>query len=80
MLCEVSILFIAKIVKNLIVEGKHHKPIVTDVFYQENQQPKKVVIFCHGYNDLKVNLTQTQWHFNYFKMKKKFIYKLQLFS
>ena len=42
-----------KILKNIIVEGKHQKPIVTDVFYQENLNPKKVVIFCHGYKGFK---------------------------
>ena len=42
-----------KILKNLIVDGKHQKPIVTDVLYQENHQPKKVVIFCHGYKGFK---------------------------
>ncbi|TXD52806.1 MULTISPECIES: alpha/beta hydrolase family protein [unclassified Polaribacter] len=41
------------IIKNLTVEGKHQKPIVTDVFYNETQQPKKVVIFCHGYKGFK---------------------------
>lgn len=42
-----------KIIKNSIVDGKHNKPIVTDVFYKENHQPKKVVIFCHGYKGFK---------------------------
>ena len=42
-----------KILKNIIVEGKHQKPIVTDVFYQETLKPKKVVIFCHGYKGFK---------------------------
>ena len=46
-----------KIIKNIIVKGKHQKPIVADVFYPEvsgeTQQPKKVVIFCHGYKGFK---------------------------
>ena len=42
-----------KKVENLIIEGKHNKPIVTDIFYKENHQPKKVVIFCHGYKGFK---------------------------
>ncbi|PQJ79997.1 alpha/beta hydrolase family protein [Polaribacter porphyrae] len=42
-----------KILKNIIVDGKHQKPIITDVFYKENHQPKKVVIFCHGYKGFK---------------------------
>lgn len=42
-----------KIIKNLIIGGKHIKPIVTDVFYKETNQPKKVIIFCHGYKGFK---------------------------
>jgi len=42
-----------KIIKNFSLEGKHQKPIVTDVFYNETHQPKKVVIFCHGYKGFK---------------------------
>lgn len=42
-----------KIIKDIIVKGKHKKPIVTDVFYEENKRPKKVVVFCHGYKGFK---------------------------
>jgi pimeloyl-ACP methyl ester carboxylesterase len=42
-----------KIIKNLLIEGKHSKPIVTDVFYEETNQPKKIVVFCHGYKGFK---------------------------
>ena len=42
-----------KIIKNNIIDGKHQKPIVTDVFYKETHQPKKVVVFCHGYKGFK---------------------------
>lgn len=41
------------IVKNSTIEGKHTKPILTDVFYQENGQPKPIIIFCHGYKGFK---------------------------
>lgn len=41
------------ITKNIIIPGKHKKPIVTDVFYAENNTPKPVVIFCHGYKGFK---------------------------
>ena len=41
------------IIKNSSVKGKHGKPIVTDVFYKENKQLKKIVIFCHGYKGFK---------------------------
>lgn len=39
--------------KNRILEGKHNKPILVDTFYKETQQPKPVVIFCHGYKGFK---------------------------
>ncbi|MFT5250518.1 MAG: pimeloyl-ACP methyl ester carboxylesterase, partial [bacterium] len=42
-----------KIIKNLLIEGRHSKPIVTDAFYKESKQPKPVVIFCHGYKGFK---------------------------
>ena len=42
-----------KILRNLVIEGKHRKPIVADVFYKETNQPKKVLIFCHGYKGFK---------------------------
>ncbi len=41
------------ITKNIIVPGKHKKPIITDVFYTENNTPKPIVIFCHGYKGFK---------------------------
>ncbi|MEN8124269.1 MAG: alpha/beta fold hydrolase [Bacteroidota bacterium] len=40
-------------IKNIPVKGIHKKPIITDIFYQENNQPKPVVIFCHGYKGYK---------------------------
>ena len=42
-----------KIVKNISVEGKHNKPILTDLSYNENKQAKQIVIFCHGYKGYK---------------------------
>ena len=42
-----------KVIKNFIVDGKHQKPIVTDVFFEETNQPKPIVIFCHGYKGFK---------------------------
>lgn len=41
-------------IKNIPVKSdKHKRPIVTDVFYNENAQRKPVVIFCHGYKGYK---------------------------
>ena len=39
--------------KNIILLGKHQKPILTDVFYQDNKTAKPIVIFCHGYKGFK---------------------------
>ncbi|EAR13586.1 hypothetical protein PI23P_03792 [Polaribacter irgensii 23-P] len=42
-----------KVIKNIIVKGKHGKPIVTDVFFKEDKRPKNLLIFCHGYKGFK---------------------------
>lgn len=42
-----------KIITNFTIEGKHQKPIVTDVFFNETKSPKPVAIFCHGYKGFK---------------------------
>ncbi|MEC3906020.1 alpha/beta fold hydrolase [Tamlana sp. 2201CG12-4] len=39
--------------KNIIIPGKHQKPILTDMFYQDDEDAKPVVIFCHGYKGFK---------------------------
>ena len=41
------------ITKNNMLQGKHHKPILVDVFYKETAQSKPIVIFCHGYKGFK---------------------------
>ncbi|MGI9533171.1 alpha/beta hydrolase family protein [Lutimonas sp.] len=39
--------------KNIQIQGKHGKPILTDVYYKKNNTPKNIVIFCHGYKGYK---------------------------
>jgi pimeloyl-ACP methyl ester carboxylesterase len=39
--------------KNLILPQKESKPVVFDVFYNKTEQPKPLVIFCHGYKGFK---------------------------
>ncbi len=39
--------------RNIQVAGRHDKPILVDVFYAENKQPKPIVIFAHGYKGFK---------------------------
>ncbi len=39
--------------KSTVLQGKHNKPILVDVFYKETKQPKPIVIFCHGYKGFK---------------------------
>ena len=41
------------IIKNIPLEGKHHKPIVTDLYYIKTNAKKPIVIFCHGYKGFK---------------------------
>jgi len=41
------------VTKNILIKGKHNKPIVTDVFYEENSKQKPIIIFCHGYKGFK---------------------------
>lgn len=41
------------ITRNIILEGKHQKSILTDVFYNANGEQKPVVVFCHGYKGFK---------------------------
>lgn len=42
-----------KIIKNSVIQGKHQKPILVDLFYLENNQSKNIVVFCHGYKGYK---------------------------
>jgi pimeloyl-ACP methyl ester carboxylesterase len=42
-----------KIIKNTIIQGKHNKPILTDYFFNDNNNPKPIVIFSHGYKGYK---------------------------
>ncbi|UKM65428.1 alpha/beta hydrolase [Flavobacteriaceae bacterium GSB9] len=39
--------------KNIIIQGKHNKPILTDVFFTKTQTVKPIIIFCHGYKGFK---------------------------
>lgn len=41
------------LLKNIPLESKYKKPIVTDVFCQETQAPKPLIIFVHGYKGYK---------------------------
>lgn len=41
------------ILKNIVINGKHQKPILIDVFYLNNASKKPIVIFCHGYKGFK---------------------------
>ena len=42
-----------EIIKNKQVTGKHRKPILTDLAFEKNRQPKPIVVFCHGYKGYK---------------------------
>jgi len=42
-----------KIHTNQILHREHQKPILIDAFYKQTNQPKPIVIFCHGYKGFK---------------------------
>jgi len=42
-----------KTIKNIEIQGRHEKPILADVYYKNNDVPKNIVIFCHGYKGYK---------------------------
>lgn len=39
--------------KNLALQGKHQRPIITDVFYTPEDKKKQVLVFCHDYKGFK---------------------------
>ncbi len=48
-----------QILKNILIPGSKDKPILLDIFYNQNNQPKPLVIFVHGFKGFK------DWgHFN----------------
>jgi len=42
-----------KTTRNILIPGKHNKPILTDVYYLEDNKPKPIILFCHGYKGFK---------------------------
>ena len=39
--------------KNIVIEGRHHKPILADCIFKDDGKPKPIVIFSHGYKGFK---------------------------
>jgi len=39
--------------KNILVQGKHQKPILTDIFYDDTKNNNPIIIFSHGYKGFK---------------------------
>lgn len=39
--------------KNIQIQGKHNKLILLDLFYLDDDNPKPIIIFCHGYKGFK---------------------------
>lgn len=39
--------------KNIALEGRHQRPVVTDVFYSAEGGKKPIIIFSHGYKGFK---------------------------
>ena len=42
-----------EIKKNIRLESKSQKPVMIDLFYKQDQKPKNIIIFCHGYKGFK---------------------------
>lgn len=43
-----------KFIRNTLISSKFHKrPIVCDIRYRENQQPKPIILFLHGFKGFK---------------------------
>ena len=42
-----------KKIRNIQLSGKHGRDILVDLFYDENQVKKEVILFCHGYKGYK---------------------------
>lgn len=38
---------------NIVIDGKHNKPIVADIIFKDDGKAKPIVIFCHGYKGFK---------------------------
>ncbi len=47
------ICYMIKKLNNICVSGSAGKPILIDVTYKANAQPKQVVVFCHGFKGFK---------------------------
>lgn len=39
--------------ENIIVDGKHGKPILLDVYWKTTEKPKNIVLFAHGFRGFK---------------------------
>ncbi|WP_300433768.1 alpha/beta fold hydrolase [Christiangramia sp.] len=39
--------------KNIVIDGKHNKPIAADIIFKDDGKPKPIVIFAHGYKGFK---------------------------
>ena len=42
-----------KTTKNILIPGKHNLPILTDLYFLEDDKPKPIILFCHGYKGFK---------------------------
>ncbi len=42
-----------KIHKNILIDGKHNKPILLDAFLPKELKPKHTIIYCHGFKGFK---------------------------
>src|ERR1043165_6030743 len=39
--------------RNLILQSRHNRPFLVDIYYRKDGQQKPVVVFCHGFKGFK---------------------------
>ena len=42
-----------KVIRNIVLEGSHGKPILVDIFHNSSINLKPIAVFCHGYKGFK---------------------------
>jgi dienelactone hydrolase len=45
--------FFMTAIKNIVLPGRHGRPILTDIFFEESGRAKPVLIYAHGFNGFK---------------------------
>ncbi|MGB3155850.1 MAG: hypothetical protein WBB06_14685, partial [Chitinophagaceae bacterium] len=41
------------VAKNIVIAGADKKPVALDIFFENDPEPRPVVIYAHGFNGFK---------------------------